>query len=120
MDYNPSFQFIDELDMAEILVQSVNIPTGVYNVAPRDTLPIRDALSIFKNNGFPLPLFLAAPLAKLFRRMGSPFPDYLFEYLKYPCLIDSSLIEKHLESLPLKLSSQKALHKLASSLKISS
>ncbi|HLD73861.1 MAG TPA: NAD-dependent epimerase/dehydratase family protein [Bdellovibrionota bacterium] len=113
LDYNPAFQFIHEEDMAHILERSLHeLPTGVYNIAPQDTILIRDALKTCGNKGLPLPLSLISPLAKFLKKLGSPFPEYLFEYLKYPCIIDNTLIQKHLGANYLKYDLNKTLKSL--------
>jgi UDP-glucose 4-epimerase len=97
IDFNPAFQFIHNQDMATVLADSlVKVPTGVYNVAPDETILIRDALRACGNKGFPMPLSILSPMARFLKKFGSPFPEYLFEYLKYPCLIDSSALKKYL------------------------
>ena len=98
IDYNPSFQFIHEDDMANILVRAIlEVPTGVYNLAPDEFISIRRALQICKNGGPPVPLFLATAFASLLKKWYSALPEYFLEYLKYPCLIDNQLIKTHLK-----------------------
>lgn len=114
IDYNPSFQFIHEEDMASVLVQVLEkIPTGVYNVAPGDLVTLKEALKICGNRGFPFPLFLMTPLAKIIRSLTSVFPDYLIEYLKYSCLIDNILLTTHLGKNFVKFSIEEALKGLS-------
>ncbi len=113
LDYNPAFQFIHEKDMADVLVRSLHeLSTGVYNVAPSDTVLIREALKLCGNEGWPLPLSIVSPIAKFLKKLGSPFPEYLFEYLKYPCIIENKLIEKYLGKNHLKYNLNKTLKSL--------
>jgi len=114
LDYNPAFQFIYEADMARILVRSIlEVPTGVYNVTPDETILIRDALKLCGNRGLPLPLFVVTPITRLFNKVGNAFPDYLFEYLKYACLIDNKLMKGYLGKGFLKYNIKKTLQSLA-------
>lgn len=118
LDYNPAFQFIHEEDMAHILGRSLKeLPTGVYNVAPSNTILIRDALSLCGNEGWPLPLSIISPIAQFLKKLGSPFPEYLFEYLKYPCIISNSLISQYLGDDCLGFDLKKTLQSLVKSKK---
>ena len=110
MDYNPSFQFIHEEDMASVLVQVLEeVPTGVYNVAPEDLVTLKEALKMCGNRGFGFPIFFVTPLVKIIRNFIHAFPDYLMEYLKYSCLIDNTLLTTHLGKNFTKFSVEKSL-----------
>lgn len=96
MDYNPMFQFIHEFDMASILLKACDdLPTGLYNVAPDETISIKEARKIVGHPSLPVPLFILEQLAKVLKKMWR-FPDYLIEYIMFPCIIDNTEIKKHL------------------------
>lgn len=96
IDYNPMFQFIHEFDMASILLKACHdLPTGLYNVAPDETISIKEARKIVGHPSLPVPLFVLEQMAKVLKRMWR-FPDYLIEYIMFSCIIDNSELKKHL------------------------
>jgi len=97
IDFNPVFQFIHEFDMATVLYRSVqSLPTGIYNVATDDFIPLRDALKTVGVNGIPFPISVASSLNSLLKVANVNVPEYLIDYLKFSCLINNSAIKKHL------------------------
>lgn len=97
IDFNPAFQYIHEFDMAMVLKRgALELPTGIFNVAPDEIIPIREALQVCANEGMPMSMFLLAPVIKLLKLWGNPLPEYLVDYLKYSCLIDNSHLKKYL------------------------
>lgn len=97
LDFNPTFQFMHEYDMAHVLVRSLlELPTGIFNVAPDETITIRKALDSGGNQGVPMVVSLLSPLTKFLRGLGSPIPEYLIDYLKFSCLVDNSQLKRHL------------------------
>lgn len=96
IDFNPMFQFIHEFDMARTVIQALKkFPTGVYNIAPDQTLSIREAKKIVGVPTTPLPLIALAPATKVVKTLWS-FPDYLIDYLKFSCIIDNTLARPYL------------------------
>lgn len=109
IDFNPMFQFIHELDMATVLMNSKDkVPTGVYNIAPEETISLHEAKRIVGTTTFPFPLFLLSPVAQLVKKIWT-FPDYLIDYIKFSCIIDGSEIKKHIPKSSLRFSTDKAL-----------
>ena len=97
IDYNPVFQFIHEFDMANILYRSMtDLPTGIYNVATDEFMSLREALDVTGPRGIPFPISVASQLNKMLKVSKLGFPEYLIDYLKYSCLIDNSLLKRHL------------------------
>jgi len=89
IDYNPSVQFIHEYDMANILVQSLfNDYHGLFNVAPNNYLSLKDAILTVNPKAIPMLVSALGGVNKLFQRYTG-VPDYLVEYLKYPCLLSN-------------------------------
>ncbi len=97
IDYNPVFQFIHEFDMALVLHRAIaELPTGIYNVSTNEFIPLRQALDIIGSHGIPFPITLASALNKALKIPRLDIPEYLIDYLKFSCLIDNTLIKKHL------------------------
>ncbi len=96
IDFNPMFQFIHELDMATILCRSINdIETGVYNIAPDETISLTQAKKLTSKKQIHFPVSLISPLAIVIKKIWS-FPDYLLDYIKFSCIIDNSEIKKQI------------------------
>lgn len=96
IDFRPMFQFIHKSDMIRILLRSIDhLPSGVYNVAPNDTISLNRAKRLLGELSIPAPISLLAPIAKV---IGIPWhvPQYLFDYLKYSCVIDNKEIKRYL------------------------
>jgi UDP-glucose 4-epimerase len=98
LDFNPIFQFIYEWDMIRILFRTLgHFETGVYNVATDDTISLRDTLKLTSARNIPISLFALQYLNRTFQRL-THIPEYLFDYLKYSCLISNDNIKRHLET----------------------
>jgi UDP-glucose 4-epimerase len=96
IDFNPMFQFIHEFDMARVIVQSVeNVPTGIYNIAPEDSIPLKLAREIVGRPSLKVPISLLEPAAMIVKKLWR-FPDYMIDYVKFSCVISSSSLGKHL------------------------
>lgn len=94
LDYNPMFQFVHESDMARVMMRSLErLPTGVYNVAPSDTISMVRAKKLLGVDYSRLPISLVKPLARF---VNMPIPRYLFEYLKFSCIVGTDEISRHL------------------------
>ena len=97
IDYSPTLQFISERDMVSVLIRSVEeLPAGPYNVAPDDYLTIQKAKKVIGKPGIPFSIFALSGLAKIFKKTILMVPDYLFDYLKFPCLLSNTEVKKHL------------------------
>ena len=97
IDYNPTFQFIHEFDMAQVLYEAIDsLPVGIYNVTPSEFIDLKSALSITSPARLPFPVSLASLFSKPLKMAGFQVPDYLIDYLKFSCLIDNTLLRKHL------------------------
>lgn len=111
IDYNPTFQFIHEFDMASVLIHSLKMPTGIYNVAKEDDyIPLRDVFKIHKPLAIPFPLSLSGVLRRV---KLSPIPDYLLNYLKFSCLISGDKLKKQLPDDFFHFNSKDAIEQLA-------
>jgi UDP-glucose 4-epimerase len=85
--YNPMSQFIHEDDLARAVVATVHgSEAGVFNVAGPAVIPWRTALELAGAKAVPLP----SPLVKRYVRTFSPFPEYLVNFFKYPCVISDA------------------------------
>ena len=97
IDYNPVYQFINEQDMAKIIVHSVtDIPAGIYNVATDDTITIGDAKKLVHPTHFKIPISIVAPMLKLISNTPWNLPNYLMDYLQYSCVLDNRELKKQL------------------------
>ncbi len=97
VDYDPTFQFIHEFDMAQVLYRSLDdLPIGIYNVSTSEFINLKSALAITSNAHIPFPVSLASLFSRPLRMAGIQVPEYLIDYLKFSCLIDNSLLKKHL------------------------
>ena len=96
IDFNPMFQFIHELDMATILLQAIDhIDTGVYNVAPEETMSLRNAKIFVNSSHVNFPVSLVSPLAFVLKKLWN-FPDYLLDYIKFSCIIDGNALRRQI------------------------
>lgn len=112
IDYNPMFQFIHEFDMAHVLIQSVDqVPTGIYNVAPDESISLKDARDTVGQKSLPVPMMVLAPAAQMIKRLWS-FPDYLLDYVRFSCIISSSALGKHLARDKFRFSTRETLELL--------
>lgn len=112
LDYNPMFQFVHEFDMAYVLIQSVEkVPTGIYNVAPDESVSLWDARKLVGQKNLKVPMSLLAPAAHVIKRLWS-FPDYLLDYVRFSCIISSSSLGKYLGKNLYRFSTKEALELL--------
>lgn len=112
LDFNPMFQFIHEFDMAKVLVECLSsVPTGIYNVAPDETISIRQAKEVIGLPILNVPIVGLEPMAKIVKKLWT-FPDYLLDYIKYSCIIDNSEIKKHLLDNTFRFSTRESLELL--------
>ena len=90
-DYNPMMQFIHEYDMAHILSYArENIPIGTYNVAPDEYISLHEAKQVVGRKSVPSSVFLIEKLANILNKSSLfSVPNYLLDYLKYPCLVSN-------------------------------
>jgi len=110
MDFNPMVQFIHEFDMASVIVHSLKyVPTGIYNVATDQCMSIGEAKRTIGVASIPIPVFLLEQAAKLINRTFWSVPEYLIDYLKYPCIISNEELKKHLPANFFKFSIEEGL-----------
>jgi len=96
MDFNPQLQFIHEYDMGHMIALGlISIGTGIYNIAPKEVISLKDAIEIVKIPKMPFPFFTLKGFSQL-NSMIWPFPQYLIDYLKYSTVIDGSHFEREL------------------------
>lgn len=100
-DFNPLFQLIHEKDMNNLLLQCLStIPTGVYNVAPFEFIPLKTIKNLLNPHHLSVPSFSLSIITKILRSTLTPnmLPDYFIDYLKFSSTIDGSSLKKHLPS----------------------
>lgn len=89
--FSPMMQFVHVEDMADAVVLAFekNKP-GIYNVAPDDWIPYRDALRRCGCRKLPVPSVppLLPKAVSGLLNWSAFFPPYLVNYFKYPVIID--------------------------------
>mgnify|MGYP001339697315 CR=1 FL=1 len=111
IDYRPMFQFVHEDDMTRILLVALErIPSGVYNVAPDDTISIHKAKKLLGSQTLPMPISVVQGLSKFIK--PPKIPAYLLEYLKFSCIISNAELKKYLGQDFLQYSTWKTLESL--------
>ncbi|MEK6624237.1 MAG: NAD-dependent epimerase/dehydratase family protein, partial [Bdellovibrionota bacterium] len=111
MDYNPMLQFIHEYDMANTLVHALKyIPTGIYNVATNESMSLHEIKDYMNIPYIPVPVFLLEQVAKVINQTFWSVPDYLIDYLKYPCILSNTELKKHLPPNFFKFSTREILN----------
>ena len=97
LDFNPMLQFVHEFDMSRVIVESIfKVPTGVYNVAPEETIALRETKRLLDLPSVAVPLVALEQIARFIKSVWS-FPDYLLDYIKYSSVIDGQKLIKHIE-----------------------
>jgi UDP-glucose 4-epimerase len=92
LGFNPMTQFVNEDDLSRaIIAAGSGGETGVFNVAGPGVLPWRAALELAGAQTFPIPSSMASLYLRLF---PSPFPGYLLNFFKYPCVISDAAFRK--------------------------
>ena len=109
LDYNPMLQFIHSTDMAKVLLKTIEIPTGIYNIAPESVISIKEAKNLVSKPYFSFPLSIITPLSHIISSQIAHTSSYLIDNLKYPCLINTDSINLHLGNNFFKFNSKEAL-----------
>ena len=113
IDYNPNLQFIHELDFLDILMKAVTtLPPDIYNVATDEYISLREAKNLVGVPTIPIPIFLLIPTTKFLKKTLWGIPDYLMDYIKFPCIIDNTKLKKALGALDFKHSLRNSLQNL--------
>ena len=95
--YNPMIQLVHEDDLTRAIVAaSSGEARGVYNVAGGAAVPWRTALALTGAKTFPLP----SSLVKAYLRAFSSFPEYLVNFVKYPCVISDAVFRQAFDWAP--------------------
>ena len=88
MGFNPMSQFIHERDLVSAIVRaSERDARGVFNIAGRGTIPVRDAIDIAGGTQIPVPAGFAAAVLRAARMVMPALPPYLINFFKYPAVI---------------------------------
>ncbi len=113
LGFDPLFQFIDEQDAARAIILALDAKeSAVYNLAGEGVLSYSKAIELSRALAIPVPplglRWVGAGLSKL----GLSLPRYLFEYFKYPVVVDDSAFQKAFVFQP-KVKTREALAALA-------
>jgi UDP-glucose 4-epimerase len=110
VDYNPMMQIIHEYDMANVMVMAIErVPTGIYNVTTDECISINAAKRHMQVPTIPVPVFVLEQMASLINRTWWSVPNYLIDYLKYPCLLSNHELKKFLPENPFRFSIRETL-----------
>ncbi len=110
IDFNPNLQFIHELDFIDILMKATTtLPPDTYNVATDEFISLRDAKNLVGLPTIPIPIFLLIPTTKILKKTLWSIPDYLMDFIQFPCIIDDSKLKKALPGLKFKHSIRNSL-----------
>jgi UDP-glucose 4-epimerase len=113
LGFDPLFQFIDEQDMARAVIVSLNAQgSGVYNVAGEGVLSYSKAIELSRALPIPVPPLGLKWVGAALSRAGLSIPRYLFEYFKYPVVMNDSGFQKTFHFQP-KVETASALKSLA-------
>jgi UDP-glucose 4-epimerase len=95
--FNPMTQFVHEDDLARaVIAAGRGKERGVYNVAGATVIPWRTALELAGARALPLP----SALVRRYVRSFSPFPEYLVNFFKYPCVITDASFRRDFDWRP--------------------
>jgi UDP-glucose 4-epimerase len=115
IDYAPMYQFIYQNDMGLAIIKAISdpFPSGIYNVAPSGQISITDALEILHpGKTFPFPVTLLEFVNKGLHYFRAGVPDYLIDYLKFSCLVDTKAFDALVPKNFFRCDSTKALYAL--------
>lgn len=96
MGFSPMMQFIHVDDMADAVVLAFKKNhTGIYNIAEDDWVSYKEALLQCGCKIVTVPSFPGWLTKRASKMIGSKaFPSYLFNYYKYPVILDGSLFRE--------------------------
>lgn len=112
IDYNPMFQFVHEFDMAEIITRAItDLKTGIYNVSTDDVISLKDTVELINIKKIRMPIIAVQQLAKIINPIWK-FPNYLFDYIKFPATLDNSNLKTQLGENCFRFTAKEALELL--------
>lgn len=115
IDFNPLFQLVHEKDMSNLILHCLSdIPTGVYNVAPSEFIPLKTIKKLLNSKHLSIPSFSLSILSKILSSTLKPnvLPNYLIDYLKFSSTIDGHLLQKLLPKFSFQYSWKEILEEL--------
>jgi len=98
--YNPPMQFVHEEDVAGAIIAILEKgAAGAFNIAPPDTVTVRDAAAIAGKPSIFLPIWILEPMVALAWHMRLPLlkaPPSLLDFMKYPWVLDSARLREEI------------------------
>lgn len=95
LGYDPLFQVIHQDDVIRALMQILLTPKrGIFNIAGPGVLPFSEALKIRNIDKIPVPDLLLKAFLKLLPMESFQVPNYMVDFLKYPCILDTEEFKK--------------------------
>jgi len=97
-DFNPPLQFVHEDDVAGAIIAIIERgAAGAFNIAPPDTITIREAIEISGKRAVYLPVSVLRPAAGLMWKLQLPFlkaPPGFLDFMCWPWVMDSSRVQQ--------------------------
>ncbi len=93
LGYDPMWQFIHELDMANSILLALNgKKSGIYNVTGEGVISFSHAIRLSGGSPMPVPEFLSGTVIAGLKLAGVYFPRHLVDFFKYPVVISDKAI----------------------------
>ncbi len=95
LGFDPLFQLLHQDDLTNILKLILKKPhKGVFNIAGPGVLPLSKLLEIKKIQELPIPDIFLRTMVKVPPFKSANIPNYLIDFFKYSCVIDTSAFDK--------------------------
>lgn len=108
--HNPSIQLLAPEDLAQAIVRVVERqPAGVFNVGPRQVIPLRTAMARAKVRRVAVPRIVQRPLRRCFGPTGMTPIDQA-DFLRYSFTVSNEKIREQVGFVPTKTSAQTLFH----------
>jgi 1-acyl-sn-glycerol-3-phosphate acyltransferase/nucleoside-diphosphate-sugar epimerase len=99
--YDPNIQLLATDDLAEAIGTIVDAgKTGVYHVAPRDSIPLRKLLRLAGCRIIPIPYSFQRVARAIGSRIARAAPTDQIEYLRYPWTVSVDKLKRDLQFQP--------------------
>ncbi len=95
LGYDPMWQFIHELDMANaILLALEGNKSGMYNVSGEGVIAFSHAIRLVGGAPIAIPSFFSRAILRGLKFAGQYFPKHLVDFFKYPVVISDKAFRK--------------------------
>jgi 1-acyl-sn-glycerol-3-phosphate acyltransferase/nucleoside-diphosphate-sugar epimerase len=108
--YDPSIQLLSLDDLAQAVCCAVERSTGgVFNVAPNEVMPLREALRMAGARRLPIPRLVQRLVRGVLAPLGPTFPGDQLEYIRYSWTVSNAKIKRELGFVPERSSAEALL-----------